>query len=161
MLIILLIIILIVIIVRSQLQSDKKKTKFLNNLYPGRKILQSDNYFILLGDNIILAHKVATKKQKYHIEINKIKEIKIYEDGKEASAGKALVGGITFGLIGAIIGSSMKTEYVNKMGIKLYTDKGCQDLMFLSQKTKRDSMLYQLSNQTLDAVYAKLIEYQE
>jgi hypothetical protein len=136
------------------------QTKVLNGFYPNSNIINANNYFVIDGDDFVLVPKFRVKDKSRHTIIGTINNVKIYEDGVEKSAGKAIVGGLTFGLVGALIGASMKTQYANNMGIKIYTDTGYYDINFLGTKTKKDSIVYKIASDNVDKLYSVILKHQ-
>lgn len=138
---------------------QSKQEKILKTMYSTEDVVLGNNYFLVDNRGVIIVPKNSINKKENHIRIDKINDIKVYEDGKEKSAGKAIVGGLTFGVVGALVGSSMKTKEVKKMGIKIYTDKGYFDIGFLSGKCKADSLAYKAASSNLDKAYNIVCKY--
>jgi len=136
---------------------EKQKDK-LREFYPGCKIVEAINYYLIEKDGIILVDKRSLSNQSNHIKLSKINDVKIYEDGKEKSLGKAVVGGVTFGIVGALIGASMKTQVVHKMGVKIYTNTGFYDIKALNTKCKKDNIIYRNASRTIDQIYNILLD---
>lgn len=162
MIIVLIFIVAVVAGVVIMLKMDKKKTNILEKLYPGYEIQTSMKDTICFGkEDIVFVPSMCTKEVETHLKVKNIDDIEVYEDGKSKSAGKALVGGITFGLLGAVVGASMKTEYVTSLGLRVYANGKVFDLPELYSKTKRDSATYRLSIDHFNRIRAKLLPYQK
>ncbi len=162
MILILIFIIAVIAGVVVMLKMDKKKKNILEKLYPGYEIETSEKDTICFGkEDIIFVPNMCTKEAEMHLKIKNIDDIEVYEDGKSKSAGKALVGGITFGLLGALVGASMKTEYVTSLGLRIYAGGRVFDMPEIYLKTKRNSSTYRLSIDHLNRIRAKLLPYQK
>lgn len=139
------------------LKSSKNK---IMEEYNVKELLECNNYILIEKDGLVLFNKFKLQNMKIEpIKINKINDIKIYENGQESSAGKAALGGITFGVVGAVVGSAMRTAKVSKMGLKIYSDDGFYDLNVLQNEIKRDSFAYQNATNTIDKIYNVLLKY--
>ncbi len=162
MVLILIFLILCIIGAVLAIKMQNKQKQALEVMYPNAIVVNANNsWLIKTGDKLYIVHNSVLKYKSKHVQINKVLECKIYEDGKEKSLGKAVVGGLTFGLVGALIGSQIKTEYITKLGLKLYTDKGNFDINFLNLKTKKDSMVYKASCDEVDKAYNLILNYME
>lgn len=162
MIIVLILIIGFIVAVVLGVKRDTKLTQNVEKIYPNYDIESGHNYYVCIGkENIIFVPKNSINNTNLHTKVQTIDEIEVYQDGKSKSAGKALVGGITFGLLGAIVGASIKTEYVTNLGLRIYTGGKCFDLPELYSKTKRDSATYRLSIDHLNRIRAKLLPYQK
>lgn len=141
-----------------ELAHNSFKTKSDKNI-----IFKTWNYSVCeKGDSLFICKNQFFKSidDITPIEIKSINDIKIYEDDKEKSAvGKAVIGGLTFGTVGAIVGSSMKKQVVKKAGVKAYTDSGVFDFKVIHGETKKDGFVYNSSVKEIDTIYNTLIKY--
>lgn len=92
-----------------------------------------------------------------------VNDFELVEDGeKYKSKGgilRSVVGGVTFGAVGAIVGAStaQRTTTINSMYITIYTKKGdLERINLISTTTKRDSALYRLSKLNAENIMAML-----
>lgn len=155
--------ILIGLLIKYLIKTAKGLKKSRNKImqeYNVKELLECNNYVLAEKDGLILFNKFKLQNMKIEpININKINDIKIYENGQESSAGKAALGGITFGVVGAVVGSAMRTPKVSKMGIKIYCDNGFYDLNVLQNEIKRDSFAYENATNSIDKIYNLLLKY--
>ena len=141
--------------------TEKNNLDKLRTIYPRAKIITSLNYYFIENNGMILASKTNVPYPERHIKIKKINDVKIYEDGKEASLGKTIIGGAAFGIIGALAGSSSRSTIVYNMGIKLYTDTGFYDINVIKSKTKKSGFEYKDAINILDQIYSIVISSKE
>ena len=92
-----------------------------------------------------------------------VNDFELVEDGeKYKSQGgvlRSVVGGVTFGVVGAIVGASTakKTTTINSMYITIYTKNGSlEKITLISTTTQRDSALYRLSKLNAENIMAML-----
>ena len=155
------VIIMAIAVAWSKHLTEKNNLDKLRLIYPRAKIITTLNYYFINHDGIILASKTSVHYPERHVRIKKINDVKIYEDGKETSLGKTIIGGATFGIIGALVGSSSKSTIVYNMGIKLYTDIGFYDINVIKSKTKKSGFEYKDAVNILDQVYNVIINSQK
>lgn len=137
-----------------------KQLKELENQY---KHINTTTYRIYdTGSELILLDRKLkfTNKDRQQIKVNKINDVRIYEDSFEKSAvGKSIVGGIAFGMVGAIAGSASRGEQVRRMGIKLFTDEGIFNIITNSMAIKKGSGSYMAASDKIDEVYNMVLKY--
>ena len=92
-----------------------------------------------------------------------VNDFELVEDGeKYKSKGgilRSVVGGVTFGAVGAIVGAStaQRTTTINSMYITIYTKKGdLEKIDLITTTTKKDSALYRLSKLNAENIMAML-----
>lgn len=141
----------------------KARMKYFEDEFKNCKKIKNTRYIIYEKNNSLILfgrEELKDKKELSPINIDKINDIRIYEDDIEKSAaGKALAGGIMFGTVGAIVGSSMKNQEVKRMGIKIYCDIGVFDFPVVSFKIKKGSASYEKAEKDIDEMYNLFIKY--
>lgn len=146
--------------VSTKNNSNFKQLKELENQY---KHINTTTYRIYdTGSGLILLDRKLkfTNKDRPQIKITKINDVKIYEDSFEKSAvGKSIVGGVAFGMVGAIAGSASRGEQVKRMGIKLFTDEGAFNIITNSMTIKKGSGSYISASDKIDEVYNMVLKY--
>lgn len=149
--------------IRELYSTTKQTRKNFIEEYKNCPKVKIYDYTIYEKNNSVHIYKNNLFKSNAYNEpiiINSINDIRIYEDDKEKSAtGKAIVGGLTFGVVGALVGSSMRKELVRKMGIKIYTNEGAFDFRIIHGDTKKDGFVYDGAEKQLDELYNILIKY--
>ncbi|AGK98163.1 SHOCT domain-containing protein [Clostridium pasteurianum] len=143
---------------------DNFQSKIKNNftrVYPGKVYTESIFYYIVEDDGVILVPKLSSGDKSKHIKLSNINDIRFFKDGKEKSnTDKAVVGAVTFGVPGAIIGSNMKTKKIIKdMGIKIYTDKEVYSLDFVGNGCEEGRAVYRRAAARIDFTYNMLLKY--
>jgi hypothetical protein len=145
---------------------DDFQSNIKNNfakMYPDKFYTESIFYYIVENNGIILVPKLSLKNKdkSQHIRLSGINDIKFFQDGKEKSnTGKTIAGAITFGLPGAIVGSTMKGKKIIKdMGIKIYTDKEVYSLDFVGNGCEEGSQKFRNAMLKIDATYNILLKY--
>jgi hypothetical protein len=135
--------------------------KSLKTTFPNYKTAYGVSFHLLKEENgnIILIPFGKIKDKTKYIYINKINDIKFYKNDKEKSAlTGALVGGVTFGVLGAIVGSNTKRKAeVRSLGIKVFTDKGVFNLKYLILRCKINSASYERAVNDMENAYNILI----
>lgn len=146
-------------------KKKKRKLETIKNLvhsHNANEMIESKNYFILnTDDGLRIMDKARGNIGSEVGFIKQINEAVLYEDGAEKSLGNAITGGILFGGVGAIAGSNIKSKVVTSIGLKLYTDAGFFDIIFLNSKVKKDHPYYKKAYNGVNNLYNHILKLQK
>jgi len=149
------------------------KGKKLKEMFPNYDFYDSiygDFYLLIGNEDLIFINKRDAKKvvlkEIQPERITQIDDLEVYQDGKTikcGNGGKVLAGGITFGLLGALVGANAKhkeIDYVTSLGLNIYADGKLYNYCSIKTETKKNSFTYRISIETLNSLRAKLLKFQ-
>ncbi len=155
--VILLILALIIVSVVISGKNTKKKNNQFSEQLKAANFTESKR--IEIGGNILFVDDVAKQwclKTSFNIQpkiyqYSDLNEFEVYEDGESIAKGRvgsALVGGVLFGVVGAVVGGA-RSKQISNTCTKLQLRVRVNDLNnpewivnFISTKTKKDSFVY-------------------
>ena len=163
------ILIIVVCVVAAKKTSEKNK-QFSEKL---KALGFSESKRIESGGNILFVDDVTKKwclKSGFEsvpkiYNYSDLNEFEVYEDGESIAKGRmgsALVGGLLFGVVGAVVGGSRSKSIKNtcsvlQLRIRI-NDLNCPEkiINFITTKTKKDSILYKSNFETAKNMAATL-----
>lgn len=145
-------------------QTEELKKQGFNTL--STKVRYTDIYEVLFDRDILKMAICYSQSGEINIlDFFDIIEVEIMENGSSVSKGgigRAIVGGVLAGGVGAIVGASTSKQVsaINSLAVKIITKKAGNSLILLpliSTETKSDSVIYKSAINFAQALYAEIL----
>ena len=137
------------------INNSKAKKKSVEAALPNYKIIELKQGYIGYNDEGQFMHVV--KDQYFNFEATHIDSYEVFVDNRVVHKGsRALVGGLAFGVIGAIAGASSGSGKINESGLRLYVDGKYIKLNFLLSPCKAGSLISTFADQNMHEVIAMM-----